>query len=173
MAPEQLDNRGLGPWTDLYAVGVMAFEFWSGQCAFPGDSVPQIFALKVNPQYDPLERLAGQKLPPGPLAFLRKALAPEPANRFQDAEQMQGELLGALEELELAPGRPLERISLSGLVMPVTELAKDTTAPQPAGQPVRDMRERSDQALRRWLEDEGQRLQHDAQRLERRGRRQR
>ena len=30
-APEQFSNAELGPWTDLYAVGVMAFELLTGR----------------------------------------------------------------------------------------------------------------------------------------------
>ncbi len=35
MAPEQLIGRGLGPWTDVYALGGTLFQFLTGQVAYP------------------------------------------------------------------------------------------------------------------------------------------
>ena len=35
MAPEQAMGQDVGPWTDLYSVGVMAFELFVGQRALP------------------------------------------------------------------------------------------------------------------------------------------
>lgn len=37
MAPEQATAQGIGPWTDLYSVGIMAFEFFVGRPPF-GDT---------------------------------------------------------------------------------------------------------------------------------------
>jgi serine/threonine protein kinase len=37
MAPEQATAQGVGPWTDLYSVGIMAFEFFVGRPPF-GDT---------------------------------------------------------------------------------------------------------------------------------------
>lgn len=41
MAPEQFEGkwREFGPWTDLYALGVLAYEMGSGQLPFDGDNV--------------------------------------------------------------------------------------------------------------------------------------
>src|SRR5208282_2442552 len=38
MAPEQLIGRGLGPWTDVYALGGTLFQFLTGQVAYPEGS---------------------------------------------------------------------------------------------------------------------------------------
>ena len=35
MAPEQAMAQDIGPWTDLYSVGCMAFEMFTGQRAVP------------------------------------------------------------------------------------------------------------------------------------------
>ena len=34
MAPEQAMAQDIGPWTDLYSVGCMAFELFTGMCPF-------------------------------------------------------------------------------------------------------------------------------------------
>jgi len=63
MAPEQAMAKKLGAWTDLYSVGVMAYELLVGQVPFPGDTPMAILlshvkddvppALSVNPDLDP------------------------------------------------------------------------------------------------------------------------
>ncbi len=40
MAPEQALSRGVGPFTDLYALGVMAYELLGGAPPFEGDGSP-------------------------------------------------------------------------------------------------------------------------------------
>ena len=40
MAPEQAWSRGVGPFTDLYALGVMAYELLGGAPPFDGDGSP-------------------------------------------------------------------------------------------------------------------------------------
>ena len=56
-APEQIDRRGIGPWTDLYAVGVIAFEMLTGQRPFDGQTFEQILVQKMDPSFDPMAQL--------------------------------------------------------------------------------------------------------------------
>jgi len=68
MAPEQAMGEHVGPWTDLYAVGIIAFELLSGRPPFDASGTPMAVLLRhvnerpltlsaVRPSADP--RLSG------------------------------------------------------------------------------------------------------------------
>jgi serine/threonine protein kinase len=46
MAPEQAMGQEVGPWTDLYSVGVMAFELVVGQVPFHDTEDPMSILLR-------------------------------------------------------------------------------------------------------------------------------
>lgn len=109
MAPEQVTRRGLGPWTDLYAVGVVAYEGLTGRRPFRGTSHPEIMAAKTDPEYDPTGPIAELALPEATLAFLRKALARDPEDRFRSAKALRealGPALSAMEGSEVVAEAP-------------------------------------------------------------------
>jgi hypothetical protein len=57
MAPEQAMGQEIGPWTDLYAVGMIAFELLAGRTPFDSTGTPMAVLLRhVNEQ--PLELVA-------------------------------------------------------------------------------------------------------------------
>ena len=68
MAPEQAMGSNIGPWTDLYSAGVMAYELFVGQLPFPAAATPMAMLLhhindpvpeprELNPELHPdLER---------------------------------------------------------------------------------------------------------------------
>ena len=88
-APEQVRGGGVGPWTDLYAVGVIAFEMLAQRRPFDGGTFEEILIQKVWPEYDPTAGLEGlTHLPPITRAVFRRALAMDPEQRFQRADEL-------------------------------------------------------------------------------------
>ena len=87
MAPEQLWKQGIGPWTDLYAVGIVIFELLLGKRPFAG-TADEIVQKKATAGYDVLTEAAGSAVDGETAAFLRRALAFDPADRFGDADDM-------------------------------------------------------------------------------------
>ncbi len=87
MAPEQLWKQRIGPWTDLYAVGVIAFEMLCGKRPFSGNA-DQIVQKKSSPGWDVLSEAADLGLDPEVQQFLRKSLAFDPTARYGDADDM-------------------------------------------------------------------------------------
>ncbi len=87
MAPEQIEAKNLGPWTDLYSTGCIAFEFMTGHRAFPGDDPQAILSQKLSPDYDPFAHVGPNRLPPAAIAFLRKSLDRDPAKRYRSTAE--------------------------------------------------------------------------------------
>lgn len=85
MAPEQFRGlwRDYGPWTDLYALGVMTFEIVSGQLPFLGETfldLGKAHVLKEVPALQP--RFA---VPQGLDVWIERLLQKSPEDRFQFA----------------------------------------------------------------------------------------
>jgi Protein kinase domain len=58
MAPEQATAQAVGPWTDLYSVGVMAFEFFVGHPPFADtDNALGVLLRQVNEEIPPVREL--------------------------------------------------------------------------------------------------------------------
>jgi serine/threonine protein kinase/tetratricopeptide (TPR) repeat protein len=81
MSPEQIEGewRDYGPWTDLYALGCLAFMLATGKVPFPG-TLPQVVRAHL---FEAPPRLASNDtIPAGFEDWLRKLLEKEPRRRF-------------------------------------------------------------------------------------------
>ncbi len=85
MAPEQLRSkwRRYGPWTDLYALGCVAWHLVCGQPPYTGDSLIAVAMKHCDAEFPDLRpRFA---IPDGVEDWIRRAMAIDPTNRFQYA----------------------------------------------------------------------------------------
>jgi len=87
MAPEQIVCRNIGPWTDLYAVGIMLFEMLTGARAFSGLTARELYSAKLEPDYDIIRRAPVSELPDFVAAVIRTATATDVASRFASAKE--------------------------------------------------------------------------------------
>lgn len=86
MAPEQFRGlwRDYGPWTDLYALGVMTFEIVSGQLPFMGETfldLGKAHVLQPVPELVPRMMQVSEGLE----GWVRRLLEKSPRDRFQFA----------------------------------------------------------------------------------------
>ena len=86
MAPEQLEARNIGPWSDLYALGVITFEFFTGVRPFSDRDTQRVISDKLDPNFDPLLAVAHRDIPAEVRAFLARALHRSVEARFRSAQ---------------------------------------------------------------------------------------
>jgi serine/threonine-protein kinase len=110
MAPEQLRQQPVDRRADIYALGLVFYELLAGRSAVdPNENLNQLIVNAERREYAPIERWRPQT-PPPLKAVLSRALALEPADRFQTA----GELSSALEQwlTTVSPVKPSELAAL-------------------------------------------------------------
>ncbi|RKG84323.1 serine/threonine protein kinase [Corallococcus sp. CA049B] len=90
MAPEQIRGGTVGPATDLYALGIMAFQMLTGVRPFQGDPVQVLFA-HVD-KVPPLPSSRAEGIPPELDTLVLQLLAKDPALRPPSAEAVQQQL---------------------------------------------------------------------------------
>jgi serine/threonine-protein kinase len=120
MAPEQLAGRSLDARADLYAAGVVLHEALTARRLFKATDLASMAALRVV-RIDP-PSAANPRVPAELDAICRRALAPEPADRYASA----GELAEALEPLVHRFG-----FGASELARLVQALPREQPAPAP------------------------------------------
>jgi eukaryotic-like serine/threonine-protein kinase len=98
MSPEQwCDPLSVGPRSDLYALGVMAYEALTGHQPFIGPTIAAIGEQHCNAEVPPV----GEAFPPAMDRVFRRALAKDPEDRPASALDFARELRAAA----LAPPR--------------------------------------------------------------------
>ena len=95
LSPEQAQGKPVDARSDLYSIGVLLYELLTGRVPFDGDS-PVTIALK---------HVSEDPVPPGQLnpavspaldAVVMRAMAKDPAQRFQDADAFAAALQHAM-----------------------------------------------------------------------------
>jgi hypothetical protein len=97
MAPEQAMGNELGPYTDLYSVGVMAYELFVGRPPFDETETPVAIILRHVNEQIPLAHTVNPEVDPALSDWIDRLLIKDPAKRTQSAE----EAWDALEEVVL------------------------------------------------------------------------
>jgi serine/threonine-protein kinase len=87
MSPEQIRGKPLDGRSAVYALGVLAFELFTGQLPFPGKSAQETMIARLRGAPAKL-RDVRPELPPKLEAVLLKALAINPAERFASMDEM-------------------------------------------------------------------------------------
>src|SRR6185503_18870177 len=76
LAPEQVLGQPATPLSDVYALGLVAYECLTGRRPFQGDSAYSVAMNRVHYAPPPL----GPEVPPAVAAVVARALATDPAH---------------------------------------------------------------------------------------------
>jgi len=87
MAPEQVHGQPVDARTDLYATGVVLYELLTGCVPFDADTPAAVFAQVAHELPMP-PRSLNPSIPPEVEAIVLRALAKDPAARYQSAAEM-------------------------------------------------------------------------------------
>ncbi|MBI2955048.1 MAG: Stk1 family PASTA domain-containing Ser/Thr kinase [Chloroflexi bacterium] len=90
-SPEQARGEIATPASDLYSVGIILYEMLTGRLPFQGDSTLGI-ALKHVQEQPTSPRTINPRIPPSIESIIVKAMAKEPADRYQSADVMKNTL---------------------------------------------------------------------------------
>jgi formylglycine-generating enzyme required for sulfatase activity len=97
-APEQFTRTfgATGPWTDVYAMALVAVELLAGKEALQGDDLVQLGFATANAAQRPTPRSLGIDVPDAIEAVFQIALAVDPRQRYQSAAQFLEATLAAI-----------------------------------------------------------------------------
>ncbi len=94
MSPEQIkDSKGVDARADLWSVGIIFYELLAGTSPFPADNEFARLTSVLTEEIVPVEQVSPHLASWAP--FFHRALAKEPAYRFQSADEMAAALLAA------------------------------------------------------------------------------
>jgi eukaryotic-like serine/threonine-protein kinase len=128
-APEQFNRAfgATGPWTDVYALALVAVELLTGKPVTEGEGLTALGLAAIDPARRPTPRALGVGVSDAAEAVFARALAVSPVERYARAGQF-------WMELEMASGMPLsmplrERASRVSLTPLTPRFAPPSTTP--------------------------------------------
>jgi eukaryotic-like serine/threonine-protein kinase len=102
LSPEQARGAPVDQTSDLYSVGVVLYEMLTGQVPFTGDTPLEIAMKHLSEVPRPPSELRSE-VPHDLDSIVLRALAKDPADRYQSAEEMDADLQRVLEGLPVDP----------------------------------------------------------------------
>jgi serine/threonine protein kinase len=133
VSPEQIQGKRVGPATDIYALGCVLHECLTGQLPFRRDDEAGLLWAHLVESPPPVTAIRPE-LPTAVNAVVARAMAKEPADRYESADEL---LLGLEQALSVPPtespttGRPLADSRQITVVS--THTPAEAPAPSPGG----------------------------------------
>ncbi len=106
MSPEQIRGKPLDARSDIYALGIVAFEMLTGKLPFQGRNAQEMMIARLRGAPIPLRQYRAE-LSAGLEKVLMKSMDANPDNRYPDAREFGRALLETLDPARAAPLRPI------------------------------------------------------------------
>jgi serine/threonine protein kinase len=121
MAPEQIQSEPMDQRTDIYALGITAFEMLAGERPFPETDPQKLIDLHLNCGIPDPAGVA-PNIPETLRQFIIKACRQDPGQRYQTVTQALDDLNRLADELGIASKRPTdEKINMTSLFIVYNE----------------------------------------------------
>jgi eukaryotic-like serine/threonine-protein kinase len=135
LAPEQAAGEQVGPPADIYALGVVTYQFLSGRLPYEAQSLTELALKQMREIPPPLDELNPDVTPQLAVAVDR-ALALDPRDRYPDAESFRDALTDGMRgvgptEITRAVASPTEATRALGPATERTNVAPRTEARAP------------------------------------------
>ena len=133
MAPEQAMGNPIDGRTDIYALGVILYQCFSGTLPFDGASFMGVLTQHITTEPEPVvERAAksGRQLPPRLADVIHRSLQKNPLQRFQTMDQLVNELIRIQSDLVGKTG--MRAVAKAEDDVPVIDAPGDTPKPTTA-----------------------------------------
>jgi serine/threonine-protein kinase len=138
LSPEQARGGEVDPRSDLYSLGVVLYELLTGKTPFEGETPVEIAMKHLSNAPKPPSKLRPE-VPPALDKVVLRALAKDPDDRYQSADEMEADLE------RVARGAPVSAATAATQVMRVsppaaaTESTAATMIAPPSGTRARDV----------------------------------
>lgn len=111
LPPEYINAGKIGPWSDVYQLGLLLFELVTGRLPFVGRTPAETGIMQSNNAVPRMAQFA-HETPEAIQQVVERAMAKDPADRFADA----GALLSSLEAITLPSQHSTSERSQSGML---------------------------------------------------------
>jgi serine/threonine protein kinase len=134
MSPEQGRGLGIGPEADLWSVGILMYEMFSGVVPWTHESSTAVLIAVASAQLPDIRQFAPDLAEPF-IAIVERALQKEPRQRYPSADAMRQSLVEAVRVVEgktSAEIRAVKAPVLSGAAMHA--VTPEPVRPSPSGE---------------------------------------
>jgi len=129
LSPEQAQGHAVTAASDLYSIGVLLYEMLSGRLPFEGDSAVSIALKHLSEPPPPLSQLRPD-ISPALESVVMAALAKDPAQRWQTADDFAAALQAAGAQLGTTATVPQDTAAFAPVVMPAPTLPPTPPPPR-------------------------------------------
>lgn len=131
LSPEQAQGLPVDGRSDIYSLGIVLYEMLTGHVPFEDDNPLTVAYRQVRDDPVPPSMLE-PSIPTTMESIIMKALAKNPANRYQTAQELKADLLRFLEGIPVnaTPIMPVAAADPATSAMPTTAIPVSTRLPE-------------------------------------------